>query len=1105
MSLKNTAVKTPIVFAGLGDDGDLVDPYNNVFFDQDDKLIFGTRSDEPTGSQLQVYFDSAAAVMRIDSTIVGAGTARDIVVRTGSPLTEHLRIASGGDVTVSQTSTSAFKVTRTAGTGMVFGVNTTVPRPFYSTFDPTFTGTSGNMHWEAQGGDFLLYIDVYSNTADDEAEIVGRRARGTKAAPLAVLANDELYDYEAHGWDGVVFGQGNGDVSIVFIANENYAVGAHGTRMEFWTNPDGAVSRTRRWTIENNGDLTMEGDWDIEPLTDGQGEIGTTTNRFGFVRSNVLHIIGSTTAIFLESANGVTAPVSGAATGRIRYNNVTATFQISVQGGAYLDIATGTGIFSLQDAYDNGSLITTTAAETAIEFVRGATAAAADQLLLLTDANASALRTAILAQIDDANSGVGATFRLSRTTSTGILQRSQVLAAGDTVFESGLTAPTTTHVLFGDGDVVFGASAMLSTERARVTGGDLLVDFTSTTAFIINETGSTTARIFIFDTTNKRMGFAASGASFLPSFDFHFQKETVQPDFVYDFYGAGGSNFTIFGRKAGGTIAAPTALADDDDMWEFACQGWDGAAFADASSILMEAAGAWTSAPGNHGGRIVFKTRSSAAGAALLDRMVLTDFGTLVIGIAVAPFGTELLRVQGAARVEGKLTVTGVIDPTAVILSDPAAGTDLYFESSNGTTAGLSGAATGRIRYDNVTGLWQTSVQAGAYQNIATVASGGGTLAFVQNGNSFGANAVIGTNDAFDLLLERAGVSTFTLTTSALNPSVDVTSSIGTSSLRLVNVVANNFRIFAALGDANPTGQFMDAAVQFGAGGGSALDSRFRRAGTSLMVMDNNGTSRTWIVDAANRRVGLTTVDDTFTPSFTSHYEHQTTDLFIVYDNYGNNLNLIGRRSGGTKAAPTDVGSGIDLFLWGARGWEGGTFSGDQATLELETSQAWSAGAHGARFSVKVTANGSTALTERFRVENDGSVQANVSIGIMNAIGDANFNNVLTSQSLAMGAGGGAALDARMRRTAVSTFTFDNNGAGGATLVPPSDNVAGSVIGTDALRWNRIRAVTIVSGDLELLDEERNAHWVIREEPDCVMFENKKTGKKYKAVLEEVA
>lgn len=88
----------------------------------------------------------------------------------------------------------------------------------------------------------------------------------------------------------------------------------------------------------------------------------------------------------------------------------------------------------------------------------------------------------------------------------------------------------------------------------------------------------------------------------------------------------------------------------------------------------------------------------------------------LVIG-GVAPVGAELLRVVGSARIEGKLTVTGALDPTSVLLSG---GTALYFESNDGSTAPVSGATTGRLRYLDSTGRWQQSTHANPYENIQT-------------------------------------------------------------------------------------------------------------------------------------------------------------------------------------------------------------------------------------------------------------------------------------------------------------------------------------------------------------------------------------------------
>jgi hypothetical protein len=114
--------------------------------------------------------------------------------------------------------------------------------------------------------------------------------------------------------------------------------------------------------------------------------------------------------------------------------------------------------------------------------------------------------------------------------------------------------------------------------------------------------------------------------------------------------------------------------------------------------------------------------------------------------------GTDIFSVDTTgATVTGKLTVTGAIDPTSVLLSG---GTALFFESNDGTTAPVSGAATGRIRYNDSTGTWQVSTQTDPYVDIFTV------LGF----RSVAASGAILTSDANKVILATAGGGGITLT-----------------------------------------------------------------------------------------------------------------------------------------------------------------------------------------------------------------------------------------------------------------------------------------------------------------------------------------------------
>lgn len=67
------------------------------------------------------------------------------------------------------------------------------------------------------------------------------------------------------------------------------------------------------------------------------------------------------------------------------------------------------------------------------------------------------------------------------------------------------------------------------------------------------------------------------------------------------------------------------------------------------------------------------------------------------------------------------------------------------------------------------------------------------------------------------------------------------------------------------------------------------------------------------------------------------------------------------------------------------------------------------------------------------------------------------------------------------------------------SILPVTDNATS--LGDATHRWLVVRAVTVTTGDLEMISEERDAHWVIQEEHDRIVYHNKKTGKKFAAAL----
>jgi hypothetical protein len=253
--------------------------------------------------------------------------------------------------------------------------------------------------------------------------------------------------------------------------------------------------------------------------------------------------------------------------------------------------------------------------------------------------------------------------------------------------------------------------------------------------------------------------------------------------------------------------------------------------------------------------------------------------------------------------------------------------------------------------------------------------------------------------------------------------------------------------------------------------------------------------------------------------------------LVITVFDAGNNPFYNGQRARGTHSAPTGVLAGDALMTFGGTGHDGTsllTFS--RASIRMFAAETWSSTANGTYLEIHTTTSGGTTQTGRYRIENNGNFimlanyniipntdsQGNVGVAanrfsgmvantfaVYAAASDANATVSITTGSLVMGAGGASAADCRMRRTAATTITFDNNSTGGIDIVPATTNTGH--LGTDALKWNRVRATSVVTGDLEMKDEDRNAHWVFREETDRIVVTNKITGKKYLLNLKEIA
>jgi hypothetical protein len=94
----------------------------------------------------------------------------------------------------------------------------------------------------------------------------------------------------------------------------------------------------------------------------------------------------------------------------------------------------------------------------------------------------------------------------------------------------------------------------------------------------------------------------------------------------------------------------------------------------------------------------------------------------------------------------------------------------------------------------------------------------------------------------------------------------------------------------------------------------------------------------------------------------------------LTVDEYGSTPYLAARRASGTAAAPSAVTSGLGLGAFGGAGYDGTSFSGVEAWIEMNAAEAWTSTAHGAYMRFITTPTGTTASYERMRIAEDGYV-----------------------------------------------------------------------------------------------------------------------------------
>lgn len=196
------------------------------------------------------------------------GTTNSTPLRLFTNNLERLRIDASGKVGIGAT-TPRGKLT--VGNGGVPAA------AWVTTAAPVFVSYA-----ETNGGNGDHILAMASNTVWGRANMIGRRARGTLAAPLTVANNDYIISLQASAYDGAAF---QNAANVDFFADGTPSPGNVPTRISLATGSN-LSNRTERLRIGSTGNIALNTDQLFVQQATGNVGIGTTTP------SEKFHVVG---------------------------------------------------------------------------------------------------------------------------------------------------------------------------------------------------------------------------------------------------------------------------------------------------------------------------------------------------------------------------------------------------------------------------------------------------------------------------------------------------------------------------------------------------------------------------------------------------------------------------------------------------------------------------------------------------------------------------------------------------------------------------------------------------------------------------------------------
>lgn len=195
-------------------------------------------------------------------TVANGGTGLNVLTAGGIPYASTTTTIATGD---------RLKFL-TASNSLLVNSNTSASPP------AVLTGTIVDAHG-IDANEAQIVLSSYGGAATAGPKLIFKRTNSTMASPSsggAILLNDIIGGIGSQSHNGTAYATAS-SAEILLVADQNYAVGAHGSRIVFNTALNGSTAAIERMRIGNDGKVTVAGNLAVGGVTGGLFVTGAQT------------------------------------------------------------------------------------------------------------------------------------------------------------------------------------------------------------------------------------------------------------------------------------------------------------------------------------------------------------------------------------------------------------------------------------------------------------------------------------------------------------------------------------------------------------------------------------------------------------------------------------------------------------------------------------------------------------------------------------------------------------------------------------------------------------------------------------------------------------